>query len=135
RSSPRSRPPAATGSRRTTALTRRWIRLGLAAPEVLGQPVEPEGLQRRGQRLAALAVVADAGVPGVDHLLPLRADGLALGGAVVRGRTVARRRLFPVNADAAAQPHRAEDGGGALAHAHGVLHRVGMAGRRLDRAA
>ena len=54
----------------------------------------PSAFSVFGQRLAGLAVVADLGVPGVDHLLPLRADGLALGGAVLRRGAVALRRIL-----------------------------------------
>src|SRR2546427_118115 len=56
----------------------------LGPPEVPGQPVEPQILERLGEGLAGLAVVAHLHVPGVDHLLPLLADGLPLGRAVVR---------------------------------------------------
>src|ERR671919_900266 len=57
--------------------------LRLVAPEFPGQPVEPQVLEGLGQRLAGLAVIADFRVPGVHHRLPLLANGLALGGAVV----------------------------------------------------
>src|SRR2546430_17643508 len=77
--------------------------LRLRSPEVLGEPVEAERLQRRRQGLPGLAVVADFAVPGVDHLLPLFADGLALGRTVDRRGAVPRPRTVQVAREAAAR--------------------------------
>src|SRR5712692_4421689 len=76
---------------------------GFAAPEILGEPVEIEVLQRLRQGLAGLAIVADPRVPQLDHLVPLGADRLALGRAVVGRRAIARGRLLNVGHDSAAQ--------------------------------
>src|SRR2546422_7049288 len=78
-------------------------------PEIRGEPVEPEVLERLRERLARLRVVANLGVPGGHHLLPLLADRLALGGAVVGRGAIAERGPLAVGADAAAEPHGAED--------------------------
>src|SRR5438093_5551505 len=93
-------------------LTKSVIRaLRLLPPEVLGEPVETERLERRRQRLPALPVVADLAVPGVDHLLPLLADGLTLGAAVDRRRAVPRRRAVDVRRETAPERRSAQDGG------------------------
>src|SRR5437899_2200781 len=93
--------------------------LGLLAPEVLGQPVEPEPLQRLRPRLAGLAIEADLGIPGVQHLLPLRPDGLALRRAVHGRRAVAGRGILEGTGVAAAERGGAVDGGSAAAEALG----------------
>src|SRR5262245_33936735 len=89
--------------------------LGLLAPEVAGKPVKPEAFQGLGQGLAALPVEADLAVPGVEHLLPLLADGLPLRGTVHRRGAVALRWIFEGAGVAAPERGRAIDGGGALA--------------------
>src|SRR5213076_2503421 len=103
--SPVKRMPAR--SRRQEISGRPPSGLRLRPPEVLGEPVEAERLQRRRQWPPGLPVVADLAVPGVDHLLPLVADGLALGRSVDRRRAVPRGRALEVGRVAAAERHRA----------------------------
>src|SRR5206468_8921202 len=109
--------------------------LRLLTPEVLREPVQAELLQSFRPGLAGFSVEADLGVPGVEHLFPLRADGLALRGTVHRGRTIARRRIFRRTGVAAAERGRAVDDGGALAEAERFLDREGPARRRREGAA
>src|SRR5437660_399444 len=108
---------------------------GLLAPQFPAEPVEPEILQRLRQRLAGLSVVADFPVPGVDHLLPLRGDGLPHRGAVVRRGAVAVRRLFEIRREPAAERRRAVDGRRAPAEVHGLGHGVVPPRRRGQRPA
>src|SRR5882724_1820765 len=110
-------------------------RLCFLAPEVLRQPVEPEILQRFRPRLAGLAVEADLGVPGVEHLLPLRADGLTLRGPVHRRRAVAARGILEGAGVAAAQGGGAVDRGSAAPELQGLCDGEVPAGRRREGAA
>src|SRR5262245_2319019 len=67
---------------------------GFPSPKLLRQPVQAEIAEGLGQRLTGLLVVADPRVPDVDHLVPLGADGLALGGPIVGRRAVPSGRLL-----------------------------------------
>src|SRR2546425_12088407 len=98
----------------------------------LGEPVETERLERRRQGLAGLPVVADLTVPGVDHLFPLLADGLTLGGAVDRRRAVPRGRSFEVRREAAAERRRAQDGRRPATESDCVWHGDVPAGGRVE---
>src|SRR5438093_6739472 len=109
--------------------------LRLLAPEVLGEPVEPEALEGLRPGLAALAVEAALAVPGVEHLLPLRADRLPLRGPGHGRRAVARRGIFERAGVAAAERGRAVDGGGATPEPERLLDGEVPAGRRGERAA
>src|SRR5262245_7158793 len=109
--------------------------LDLLAPEVGSEPVEPEALQGLGQGLSALPVEADLAVPGLEHLLPLLADGLPLRGTVHRRGAVALRWIFEGAGVAAAERGRAIDGGGALAKSQCLVDREIPPGRRREGAA
>src|SRR5215831_5541405 len=109
--------------------------LRLLAPELLREPVQPEVLERSRPRFTRLAVEADLGVPGVQHLLPLRADRLALRRTVDRGRAVARRRILHGSGVAAAKRGGAVDNSRALSEAQRLLDGEGPARRRRERPA
>src|SRR5262245_12931627 len=109
--------------------------LRLLAPELLREPVQTELLERFRPRLAGLTVEANLGVPGVQHLLPLRADRLALRGTVHRGRAVARRRILHGAGVTTAKRGRAVDDGRALTEAQRLLDGEGPARRRRERTA
>src|SRR5207249_118147 len=68
--------------------------LRLLTPEVLRKPVQTELFEGLRPGFAGLAVEADLGVPGVEHLFPLRPDSLPLRGAVHGGRAITRRWIF-----------------------------------------
>src|SRR5215475_14488959 len=101
--------------------------LRVFAPELLREPVQPEVLERFRPRFTRLAVEADLGVPGVQHLLPLRADRLALRRTVDRGRAVARRRILHGSGVAAAKRGGAVDDSRALSEAQRLLDGEGPA--------
>src|SRR6266403_6217330 len=109
--------------------------LRLRAPEVLREPVQAELFEGLRPGFARLAVEADLGVPGVEHLFPLRPDRLPLRGAVHRRRAIARGRIFHGAGVAAAERGRAVDDGGALAEAQRLLDRESPARGRGEGAA
>src|SRR5262249_45463820 len=96
--------------------------------------VQTQLLERFRPRLAGLAVEADLGVPGVEHLLPLIANGLPLRRTVDWRGPIARRRVLHRAGVAAAERGRAVNDGGALAEAQRLVDREGPAGRRRERA-
>src|SRR5262245_33132634 len=105
------------------------------APEVLREPVQSELFEGLWPGLAGLPVEADLGIPGVEHLLPLRPDGLPLRGAVHRRRAVAGRRILHGAGVAAAERGRPVDDGRPLAEAERLLDRESPARRRRQRTA
>src|SRR5262245_4306772 len=109
-------------------------RSGLLPPELFRQPVQAQLLERFGPRFAGLAVEADLGVPGVEHLLPLIANGLPLRRTVDGCRPVPCRWVLHRAGVPAAERGRAVDDGGALAEAQRLVHRESPAGRRRERA-
>src|SRR5262245_5334726 len=68
-------------------------------------------------------------------MVPLLADGLALGGAVVRRRAITHRGFLSIQPDATAQTHGAEDGSSTASEAHGLGDRVVPAGCGVERTA
>src|SRR5213594_3308869 len=133
RVSGRARSPACVnGSGYAVRPAETACRLRLLAPKILGEPVEPEPLERLRPRPASLAVEADLGVPGVEHLFPLRPNGLALRGAVHGCRAIARGRILHGPGVAAAERGRAVDGGSPAAEAQGLVDREGPARRRRE---
>src|SRR4030095_9229519 len=108
--------------------------LRLLAPELLRKPIQTELLERLRPGFAGLPIETDLGVPGVEHLLPLRPDGLALRRTVHRGRAIAGRWILQGAGVAAAERGRAIDDGRPLAEPLRLVDREGPARRRRERA-